>query len=131
MFFSSPIAQRRVAQFKRNRRGYLSAWIFAFLFLFSFCAELVANDKPIAVWYDGAPYFPVAQSYPETAFGGEFETEADYRDEFVEELINEKGFMVWPMVRYSYKTINYNLDVPAPSPPTRTKRLPETGSTTP
>lgn len=114
----SSIAQRRVAQFKKNRRGYASLWLFLFLFLFSLGAELFANDKPIVVKYDGGIYFPIVKSYPETLFGGEFETEADYRDAFVQDLINQKGWMLWPVVRYSYQTINYNLNVPAPSPPT-------------
>lgn len=115
----SPVAQRRILQFKRNRRGYFSLWFFALLFLLSLGAEFIANDKPIIAHYDGAYYFPVFKSYPETAFGGEFETEADYRDPVVQELINKKGWMVWPLIRYSYQTINYNLDQPAPSPPTR------------
>lgn len=115
----SPITQRRLLQFRRNRRGYYAAWIFGFLFLFSLCAELVANDKPILLRYQDEFYFPIAKSYPETAFGGEFETEADYRDAYVADLINKDGFMVWPMIRYSYQTINYNLTVPAPSPPSR------------
>ncbi len=114
----SPIAERRIAQFKRNKRGYYSACIFIVLFFLSLFAELVANDKPIFIWYDGGAYAPIVQSYPETAFGGEFETEADYRDEFVEELIEKKGFMIWPPIKYSYQTINYNLTVPTPSPPT-------------
>jgi len=113
----SAIAQRRIDQFRRNRRGYVSLWIFAFLFLFSVFAEFVANDKPIFVSYDGGYYMPVFKSYAETEFGGEFETEADYRDPAVAELINKKGWMLWPPVRYSYQTINYNLNVPAPSPP--------------
>lgn len=117
MFNFSPITQRRILQFKRNRRGYYSAWIFLALFLFSFGAELIANDKPIMVSYDGGYYFPVVKSYPETLFGGEFETQADYRDPVVEKLINDKGWMIWPPVRYSYQTINYNLNVPAPAPP--------------
>lgn len=119
----SAIAQRRIAQFRRNRRGYVSLWIFAALFLFSVFAEFVANDKPIFVSYDGGYYMPVFKSYAETEFGGEFETEADYRDPAVAELINKKGWMIWPPVRYSYQTINYNLDVPAPSPPTRENLL--------
>ena len=114
----SPIARRRLRQFRRNTRGYWSAWLFLFLFVFSCGAELIANDKPIIVSYDGGYYFPIVKTYPETVFGGEFETEADYRDNFVQELINEKGWMLWPPVRYSYQTINYRLDVPAPSPPT-------------
>lgn len=119
----SAIAQRRIAQFRRNRRGYVSLWIFAALFLFSVFAEFVANDKPIFISYDGGYYAPVFRSYAETEFGGEFETEADYRDPAVADLINKKGWMIWPPIRYSYQTINYNLDVPAPSPPTRENLL--------
>lgn len=117
MFNFSPITQRRILQFKRNRRGYYSAWIFLALFLFSFGAELIANDKPIVVSYNGGYYFPIVKSYPETLFGGEFETQADYRDPVVGKLIEDKGWMLWPPVRYSYQTINYNLNVPAPAPP--------------
>lgn len=113
----SSIMRRRLDQFKHNRRGYWSFWVFIFLFFVSLGAEFVANDKPIVVRHDGAFYFPAVQSYSETVFGGEFETEADYRDEFVADLINKKGWMVWPPVRYSYQTINYHLDVPAPAPP--------------
>ena len=115
----SPIAQRRFLQFRRNRRGYYAAWIFSFLFLLCLCAELIANDKPIVLRYDGDFYFPVIKSYPETVFGGEFETEAQYRDPFVRGLVEQKGWMVWPPIRYSYDTINYDLDRPAPSPPSR------------
>jgi microcin C transport system permease protein len=113
----SPITERRILQFKRNRRGYFSAWLFLGLFLFSLFAELIANDKPIVVRYQGSFYFPIVKSYPETVFGGEFETQADYRDPVVKKLIGDKGWMLWPPVHYSYQTINYNLDVPAPAPP--------------
>lgn len=122
MEFSS-IAKRRLAQFHRNRRGYYSLWIFAVIFMLSMCAELIANDKPILVNYDGGFYTPVFKSYAETQFGGEFETEADYRDPAVAELINKKGWMIWPPIHYSYQTINYNLNVPAPSPPSRENLL--------
>jgi microcin C transport system permease protein len=114
----SLIARRRIQQFRRNRRAWVASWIFLFLFAFSLVAELVANDKPLVVSYNGSFYFPAAKTYPETAFGGEFETEADYRDPVVARLINDKGWMLWPLIRYSYQTINYNLTVPAPSPPT-------------
>lgn len=117
-FHLSPIAERRLRQFRRNRRGWYAMWVFLFLFFGTLGAELIANDKPVFVKYDGSFYAPVFKSYPETAFGGEFETEADYRDSYVQELINEKGWMIWPPIRYSYRTINYNLQVPAPSPPT-------------
>ena len=113
----SPIAQRRLFQFKHNRRGFYSLWIFLAMFLFSSAAELIANDKPIVVHYNNSFYFPIVKSYPETAFGGEFETQADYRDPVVKKLIEDKGWMLWPPVHYSYQTINYNLTVPAPSPP--------------
>ncbi len=113
----TPITRRRIDNFKRNRRGFWSLWIFLTLFTLSMFSELVANDKPLLVMFEGNLYFPAVTVYPETAFGGEFQTEADYRDEFVAELINAKGWMLWPPVRFSYDTINYNLPVPAPAPP--------------
>lgn len=116
----SPITQRRLAQFKANKRGYWSFWIFMILLLICLFAEFIANDKPIYVSYDGGSYFPTFISYPETAFGGDFETETEYRDEFVQGLINEKGYMIWPVIPFSYDTINYNLPTPAPSAPDST-----------
>lgn len=119
----SPVTRRRWAQFRRNRRGWFSLWTFLALFVLACGAELVANDNPIVAYYDGAFYAPVFRTYPETAFGGEFETEADYRDPVVQKLIEGKGWMIWPPIRYSYRTINYNLDQPAPSPPSRENLL--------
>ncbi len=113
----SAITRRRLVNFRRNRRGFWSLWIFLILFFLSLFAEFIANDKPLLVWYDGGFYAPVFVEYPETVFGGEFLTEADYRDKFVIDLITKKGWMVWPLVRYSYDTINYDLKVPAPAPP--------------
>ncbi|MBC8337269.1 MAG: ABC transporter permease [Alphaproteobacteria bacterium] len=113
----TPLTQRRLANFRRNRRGVWSLWLFMVLFLGSLFAEGVANDKPLLVRFDGAFYAPVFVDYPETTFGGEFLTEADYRDPFVSDLIKAKGWMVWPPIRYSYDTINYDLKVPAPAPP--------------
>jgi microcin C transport system permease protein len=115
----SQLNQRRLAAFKRNRRGYWSFWIFVVLFVLSLFAELIANDKPVFVQYDGAMHFPVFKVYPETVFGGDFETEADYTDEFVQDLINEKGYMVWPPIRYSYDTVDFNLTESAPTAPSR------------
>ncbi len=80
-------------------------------------AEFIANDKPIYVQFEGSSYFPTFINYPETTFGGDFETEAEYRDQFVQDLINEKGYAIWPPIRFSYDTINYNLPSPAPSAP--------------
>ena len=117
-FVLTPINARRWANFKANKRGFWSLWIFLILFIISLFAEFIANDRPFLVKYDGGYYMPVFNTYPETAFGGEFKTEADYRDPFVQELIQKKGgWMVWPVIRYSYRTINLNLPVPAPAPP--------------
>ncbi len=115
----SPINRRRWQNFKTNRRGYWSLWIFLVLFIVSLFAEFIANDKPFYVRHDGHSYFPAIVTYAETDFGGDFETEADYRDPFLQKLIAEKGgFMVWPLVRYSYDTHNLDLPTPAPSKPT-------------
>jgi microcin C transport system permease protein len=116
-FRLSPITRRRLANFRANRRGVWSLRIFLALFLISLFAEFIANDRPLFVSYDGGWYFPVLENYPETAFGGEFETDADYRDPFVQDLINEKGYAIWPLIPFSYRTINYDLEVSAPSPP--------------
>lgn len=115
----TPITRRRLANFRANRRGFWSLWLFLLLFVLTLFAEFLANDKPLLIVLDGEFFVPVLVSYPETAFGGEFETEADYRDPFVrDELIADKGgIMLWPPIRYSYRTINYDLQVPAPSPP--------------
>jgi microcin C transport system permease protein len=113
----NPINQRRLDNFKANRRGYWSLWIFSFVFIVTLFAEAVSNDKPLLISYDDSLYFPIIATYTETEFGGDFETEADYRDEYIQELINAKGWMIWPIIRYSYQTINYDLPVPAPAPP--------------
>ena len=113
----SPITQRRLALFKANKRGYYSFWLFITLFILCLGAEFIANDKPLLIKYDGAYYFPIIESYPETTFGGDFETETDYRDPFAIELIEEKGWMIWPLVEFSYNSINYDLSQPAPAPP--------------
>ncbi|WP_340148958.1 ABC transporter permease [uncultured Sneathiella sp.] len=113
----SAINQRRLKNFKANRRGYWSMILFVLLFVISLFAEVIANDKPLVVSYKEQLYFPFLIAYPETAFGGDFETEADYRDPFVADLINQDGWQMWPLIRYSYSTINYDLKTPAPSPP--------------
>ncbi|WP_372965140.1 ABC transporter permease [Marinobacter sp.] len=113
----SPIQRRRLSNFRNNRRGFWSLWLFLFIFGLSLCAELIANDKPLFVSYNGDWYFPVVQSIPEETFGGFLPTETDYRDSFITEEINANGWMVWPPIPFSYDTINYNLDVPSPAPP--------------
>ena len=119
----SPLTRRRLHNFRANRRGYWSLWIFLALFVFTLSAELIANDRPLLVKYEGRYYVPVLKAYPETTFGGFFPTEADYRDPAVKKLIDEHGWMIWPPIPYSYDTINYNLPVPAPAPPSKANWL--------
>ena len=113
-----PLARRRWAVFSANRRGYWSLWIFLVLYALSLGSELIANDNPILVSFRGELYAPVFAEYPETAFGGDFETEADYRDPYVRELIEDGGgWTIWPLVPFSYDTIDYEIASPAPTAP--------------
>jgi ABC-type microcin C transport system duplicated ATPase subunit YejF/ABC-type microcin C transport system permease subunit YejE len=113
----SPLNRRRLANFRANRRGYWSLWIFTALMVMSLFAELIANDRPLLVRYDGQFYLPVLSDYPETVFGGFLETGADYNDAAVQSLIREKGWIIWPPIPYSYDTLVLDLPGPAPSPP--------------
>jgi microcin C transport system permease protein len=113
----NPITQRRLYQFKANKRGYYSFLLFVGIFLVTLCAEFIANDKPLLVSYKGNYYFPVLKSYPETTFGGTFETATNYRDPFVQNLIKPNGFIIWAPIPFSINTVNYSLSTPAPSPP--------------
>ena len=115
----SPIARSRLNRFRANRRGFWSLRIFLSLFFISVFAEFIANDKPNIMDYNGKLYFPVFTFYSEKDFGGDFETEADYRDPYLAQRIEANGWMIWPPIRYNYSTINYNLTVPVPSPPAR------------
>ena len=141
----SPLNQRRWRNFRANRRAFWSLWIFLVLYGVTMFAEFLANDVPIAVSYRGDVQFPIFQFYPETAYGGEFRTQADYRTDEVQCLIRTggiewclddpedalaqaeatgsvegepvvAGWLLWPPIPYSYDTIN-NLGGPAPSAP--------------
>ncbi|MYM62330.1 ABC transporter permease [Pseudomaricurvus sp. HS19] len=116
-FTLSPVNQRRWKTFLRNRRARWSLILFVVLFSVSLIAEFIANDKPLLVHFSDDFYFPVLQHYPETTFGGDFDTEADYSDPYVVDLINSRGWMLWPMVHFSYDTHVADLSQPAPSPP--------------
>ena len=115
----SPLNKRRLNNFVKNKRGLYSFWIFSILFIISLFADFIANEKPLLVQYNNKYYFPVLYSYSETTFGGDFETEADYRDPYVKDLINNSGSMIWPIIPYSYDTIIRDLDAPAPAPPSK------------
>ena len=114
----SPMMQARIQRFKNNRLGFCCFILFIIIFILSLGAEFIANDKPLLVKYNDSYYIPVFKTYPETTFGGVFETEADYRDPAVQQLIENKGWALWPVLRYSFQTPNLDLTVPVPSPPT-------------
>ncbi|WP_457572950.1 ABC transporter permease [Desulfolithobacter sp.] len=118
------LAARRWRSFKKNKRGYYSLILFTILFFLSLFAEVLSNDKPFLVYYNGHYYFPLFKEYPETTFGGDFETETDYRDPYILEKLRTGGNRVWfPPNPHSYNSINFDLDVPVPSPPTRENLL--------
>ena len=119
----SPITQRRIENFRANRRGWWSMWIFLVLFVVSLFAEFVANDKPLLIRYNDSFYVPVLTAYPETEFGGDFLTEADYSSPYVAQLIDQSGWMIWPLNRYHHRTVSWDLTGPAPSRPDSTHWL--------
>ncbi|MBT2773772.1 ABC transporter permease [Halomonas sp. ISL-60] len=113
----SPITRRRLAAFKANRRARVSLWLFASLFIVSLFAELIANDKPIIMQYEGQWYFPMQVDYPETEFGGFLPTRTDYLDPFVQQQIKDHGWALWPIIPFSYQTLDMNMTRPSPAPP--------------
>ncbi len=112
----SPLNRRRWQNFKANRRGYWSLWIFLVLFVLSLFSEFIANDKPILASYQGELLFPVVVDYPEEKFNG-FYAVTDYRDPVIQEEIEANGWMIWPPIRYSYRTVNNDIPEPAPAKP--------------
>ena len=113
-----PITARRLANFRAHRRGYWSMWVFLFLFVFTLFAEFIANDRPLVIWYDGGLYAPVLKDYPEKTFGGDLPGNTDYSDKFIQDEINKKGWMLWPLIPYSYNASVKGLTKPAPTGPT-------------
>ena len=114
----SPITRRRIANFRQSRRGFISFWIFLFLFAFTLPAEFVANNRPLLIHFNSHWYVPVLFDYSEDTFGVDFmPTEADYTEPDVEQAIDAHGWMIWPLVPFRYDTILKNLTAPAPSPP--------------
>jgi microcin C transport system permease protein len=115
----TPLTRRRLAVFRANRRGVWSLAIFGLLFVLSLGAELIANDRPILIRYDGETYFPMVRDYPETTFGGDFPTNAVYTDKELQESIAKKGWILWPPVPYSYDTIGRGEGQKSLQPPSR------------
>ncbi|MCU1719697.1 ABC transporter permease [Pseudomonas sp. 5P_5.1_Bac1] len=124
MFRLSPLSRRRLQNFRRNRRGWWSLWIFAALLTLSLGAELIANDKPLLLGHQGSLYFPAFKRYTEQQFGGQLPFQPDYRSQYVRELIEgDGGWMLFAPVPFSADTPNYDLQVPAPSPPSASNWL--------
>lgn len=116
--------QRAWLRFRRNRRGFVSLWIFSIAFVLSLGAELLSNDRPIIARYNGAWYLPMLTDYPETTFGGDFRTSTDYLDPFIRwELDKGVNFALWPPNDYRFDTINYFAPSPNPAPPSRVNLL--------
>ncbi|MEE3278410.1 MAG: ABC transporter permease [Pseudomonadota bacterium] len=114
----TPLAKRRIANFKANRRGYYALWLFLILFGLSLFAELLANDKPIILYLNGTLHWPVFELVTETELGGELPIEADYTDPFVQDLIaNDDGWALYPPIRYSHDTIDLYIESAAPAAP--------------
>jgi microcin C transport system permease protein len=111
-------SQRAWQRFKSNRRGFVSLWIFAILFVLSLFAEFLSNDKPLLIHYQGSYYFPLFKTYSEKTFGGDFDTEADYNDYFIKEKLSKSGnWAIFPLNKYSYNSINYTSKTPHPAKP--------------
>lgn len=113
----SPVWQSRIKRFKNNKRAYISTVLFSLLFVFSLFSEFIANDKPLVMSYKGELYFPVFKTYTDDFWGGDFPTPADYKDPYITKNINQYGWMIMPLVPYSYNTVDYQLDKPTPSAP--------------
>ncbi|KPQ23442.1 MAG: microcin C transport system permease protein [Halomonas sp. HL-48] len=113
----SPITKRRLAAFRSNRRAWVSLWVFSVVFVLSLFAELIANDKPIVMQYDGEWYVPLLVDYPETEFDGFLPTRTDYLDPFIQQQIAENGWALWPLIPFSYQTLDMQMTQPSPAPP--------------
>lgn len=119
----SPLSQRRIKSFVKNRRAYVSLLIFGTVFILTLFAEIIANDKPLLMSYKNKLYFPIFKEYAEIEFGGDFPTSADYRDAYLKQKIKKHGWMIMPIIPFSYNTIDYDLLSPTPAPPSKTHWL--------
>lgn len=108
---------RLYQKFRKNKRAKIAFWLFAGMFFLSLFSELIANDRPLVVKYEGKVYFPILTNYSDRFFGGDFPTPADYKDPFIKNNIEQNGWMLMPLIPYSYNTIDYQNEEPAPSAP--------------
>lgn len=115
----SPLTLRRIRTFKSNRRAFWSLVVFLIVFILTLFAEILANDHPLAVHYKGDWYFPIFKNYTEQTFGGDFPTPADYRDPYIQKQILADGNIWFPLLPYSFNTVDYDLDTPTPSAPSK------------
>lgn len=115
----SPLTLRRIRTFQSNRRAFWSLVVFLIVFILTLFAEILANDRPLAVHYKGDWYFPIFKNYTEQTFGGDFPTPADYRDPYIQKQILADGNIWFPLLPYSFNTVDYDLDTPTPSAPSK------------
>ncbi len=115
----NPVWENRFRAFKKNRRAMTAAVLFLSIFVLSLFSELLANDRPLIVKYKGEFYFPVFKTYTDAFWGGDFPTPADYKDPYIVQNINREGWMLMPLIPFSYNTVDYEIDSPAPSAPDR------------
>ena len=113
----SPMLATKINAFKRNKRAFVAFVLFIIIFIVSLCSEFLANDKPLIVKYKGEVYFPIFKNYTDEFFGGDFPTLADYKDPIIVSNIRNNGWMIMPLIPFSYNTVDYEIDMPAPSSP--------------
>lgn len=111
------LSNRIIKAFKQNKRAYWSALLFAFIMFLSFCSEFIANDKPLLVYYNNSLYFPIFKNYTDMEFGGDFPTPADYKDKFIADNIRNNGWLIMPVIPFSFNTVDFELKTPTPSAP--------------
>ena len=116
-------ANHKIQKFKQNKRAFYALILFLVILFLSLIVEFYANDQPILVKYQDNYYFPIINTYPETSFGGDFATATDYKDPYIRNIINNNGFMIFPLFHYSFDTIDYHLPSPPPTPPSFTHIL--------
>ena len=106
-----------MAAFVANKRAVFSLLLFGLIFAITLLAEVLANDKPLILRYNGKLYFPLLNEYMDKDFGGDFPTPVDYKDDFIRKNIEQNGWAIWPIIPFSFNTVDYNLDVPTPAAP--------------